>query len=79
VHPIVGTWSYTHAGRRYTREFTPDHRCILRDGGVVGWVKSYSVAGDRTVLVEGGLRHVLTAPDTLDIEKTFVGHRVPLP
>ncbi len=79
VHPIVGTWSYSHAGRSYTREFTSDHRCILRDGGVVGWVKSYSVAGDRTVLVEGGLRHVLTGPDTLDIEKAFIGHRVAVP
>jgi len=79
VHPIVGLWSYTHAGRGYTREFTPDRRCILRDGTVVGWTKSYTVLDERTVLVEGGLRHVLTAPDILDIERTFVGHRVPVP
>lgn len=77
VHPVVGIWSYIHAGRRYTREFTPDRRCILRDGTVVGWTKSYTVLDERTVLVEGGLRHVLTGPDTLDIEGTFTGSRSP--
>jgi hypothetical protein len=76
-HSVVGTWSYQHGGRRYTREFTGDNRCILRDEGVVGWVKSYAVVDERTVLVEGGLRHVLTGPDTLDIENAFTGRRSP--
>ncbi len=75
-HSIVGTWSYPHAGRRYTREFTGDNRCILRDEGAVGWTKSYTVLDERTVLVEGGLRHVLIGPDTLDIEGTFTGSRL---
>lgn len=75
VHPIVGTWSYRHAGRRYTREFTEDNRCLLRDEGAVGWTKSYTVLDERTVLVEGELRHVLTGPDTLDIEGAFKAER----
>ncbi len=74
-HPILGTWSYRHAGRDYSREFTPDGQCILRKGSSIGWTKAYSVSDERTVLVEGTLRHVLTAPDILDIESTFTGKR----
>jgi hypothetical protein len=76
-HAIVGTWYYLHAGRRYTREFTGDNRCILRDESGVGWVKSYVVVDERLVVVEGGLRHVLKGPDILDIEDTFTGSRSP--
>ena len=74
-HPILGTWSYRHADRDYSREFTPDGQCILREGSSIAWTKAYSVSDERTVLVEGTLRHVLTAPDTLDIESTFTGKR----
>ena len=45
-HPILGTWSYRHAGRDYTREFTSDGQCILRDGGQVGWIKAYTVVDE---------------------------------
>ena len=76
-HRIVGMWSYQHAGRRYTREFTRDNRCILRDEGVVGWTKPYTVVDERSVLVEGGFRHELTGPDSLDIEGAFKGIRIP--
>jgi len=75
-HSILGTWSYRHAGRDYSREFTGDGRCILRDGGQIGWIKTYSVTDDRTVVVEGGLVHALTGPDTVNIENTFTGKRV---
>lgn len=75
-HPILGTWSYRHAGRNYTREFTADGRCILRDGSQIGWVKTYSMTDDRTAVVEGGLIHALTGPDSLTIENTFTGKRV---
>ena len=74
-HAIRGTWSYRHAGRDYTREFTDDLRCILREGGQVGWTKAYTVTDARTVVVEGGLVHRLTGPDTLDIEGAFTGTR----
>lgn len=75
-HPIVGTWSYGHAGRDYTREFTSDGQCILRDGGQVGWIKTYSVVDEHTVLVEGNHVHTMTGPDTLNIENVFVGKRL---
>jgi len=74
-HPIHGTWSYRHDGRDYSREFTPDGQCILREGSRIGWTKAYSVSDERTVMVEGTLRHVLSAADTLDIENTFTGKR----
>lgn len=74
-HPIHGTWSYRHDGRDYSREFTPDGQCILREGSRIGWTKAYSVSDERTVMVEGTLRHVLSAADTLDIESTFTGQR----
>jgi len=74
-HPILGTWSYRHAGRDYTREFTNDGRCILRHGGQIGWIKTYTVTDDRTVVVEGRYFHALTGPDTLNIENVFTGKR----
>lgn len=74
-HAIRGTWSYRHAGRDYTREFTEDDRCILRDGGRIGWTKTYTVIDERTVVVDGGHVHTLTDPDTLDIEGAFTGKR----
>lgn len=75
-HPILGTWSYRHANRDYTREFTGDGRCILRDGSQIGWIKTYTATDDRTVVVEGGLVHALTGPDTLNIEDAFTAKRV---
>ena len=75
-HPILGTWSYRHANRDYTREFTDDGRCILRDGSQIGWIKTYSVVDQLTVVVEGGHVHALMDQDTLNIENTFNGKRV---
>ncbi len=74
-HAIVGTWHYRHAGRDYSREFTEDGQCILREGRKVGWTKRFSVVDERTVLVEGQYRHALTGADTLNIENVFVGKR----
>jgi len=74
-HPILGTWSYRHAGRDYTREFTSDGQCILRDGEQVGWIKAYTVVDEHTVLVEGKYVHTLTDPDTLHIENVYTGKR----
>lgn len=75
-HPVLGTWSRGHAGRNYTREFTNDGRCILRDGGQIGWIKTSAVTDDRTVVVEGRFVHALTGPDTLNIENVFTGKRL---
>lgn len=73
--PMLGTWSYRHAGRDYTREFTNDGRCILRDSGQIGWIKTYTVTDDRTVIVEGRYVHTLTGLDTMSIENVFIGKR----
>jgi hypothetical protein len=74
-HPILGTWSYQHGGRDYTREFTKDGRCILKDGDQIGWIKTFTVTDERTVLVEGQYVHTLTGKDTLNIENVFTGER----
>ena len=74
-HPIIGTWTYQHAGKSYTREFTKDGTCLMKDGDAVGWTKAFCVVDDHTVLVEGGLTHVLTDQNSLNIESTFAGMR----
>jgi hypothetical protein len=74
-HAILGTWSHRHAGRDYTREFTNDGRCILRDGGQIGWIKTHTMVDDRTIIAEARYVHTLTGPDTLNIENVFTGKR----
>jgi len=74
-HPILGTWSYQHAGRSYTREFTKDGFCILKDGDQMGWKKTFRVIDERTALVEDQYLHTLTDKDTLNIENTFAAKR----
>jgi alpha-L-fucosidase 2 len=76
-HPILGTWSYQHAGRDYTREFTKDGRCILKDGDQIGWIKTFIVDDERSVLVEGRYPHVLIDKDTLRVENVFTAKRRP--
>lgn len=75
-HRSLGTWSYQHAGRSYTREFTTEGFCILKDGNQVGWQKSHRVVDQVTVLVEDQHRHVLADNDTLNVESTFIAQRV---
>jgi nuclear transport factor 2 (NTF2) superfamily protein len=72
-HNDSGQWFRSYGNENW--EFTPDGQCILREGSRIGWTKAYSVSDERTVMVEGTLRHVLSAPDTLDIENTFTGKR----
>lgn len=74
-HRILGTWSYRHAGRDYTREFTRDGRCILKDSGQIGWIKPYTLIDERTAVVEGIYVHTLTGADMLNIENVFTGKR----
>ena len=76
-HPILGVWSYQHAGRNYTREFSKDGVCILRHGDQVGWRKTFRVIDKHTVLVEGRYAHTLIDEDTLNVENTFTAKRMP--
>ena len=64
-------WSYQHAGKNYTREFTKDGVCILMDGDQIGWRKPFRSVDERTVVVEGRYIHTLTAGGTLNVENQF--------
>ena len=78
-HPILGVWSYQHAGKNYTREFTKDGVCILMDGDQIGWRKPFRSVDERTVVVEGRYIHTLTAGGTLNVENQFSAQRRPAP
>ena len=76
-HPILGVWSYQHAGRIYTREFTKDGVCIMMDGDQIGWRKPFRPVDERTVVVEDLYIHTLTTKDTLNVENQFSAQRIP--
>jgi hypothetical protein len=74
-HAILGVWEYRHAGSVYTREFTQDGFCILRQGNSRTWKKPYRVEDDRTAVVEGRYRHVIADDGTLRIENRYAATR----
>jgi len=74
-HRILGTWTYTHQGKPYSREFTPDGFCIFREGKAESWKKAYTIQDEKTAIVEGGLRHVLEDGNTLSIEGRYRAKR----
>jgi len=74
-HAILGTWEYKHGRSTYTREFTRDGYCILRQGPKVIWKKPFEVLNERTADVRGRHRHVLKDPNTLNIEGKYIGKR----
>jgi hypothetical protein len=78
-HPILGVWSYQHAGRTYTREFTKEGVCIMRDGEQVGWRKPFRSLDERTVVVEDRYIHTLTPGGTLNVENQYNAQRIPAP
>ncbi len=73
-HPVLGIWEYTHAGRPYSREFTTNGYCILRQGDTENWKKLYEVVGKDRAMV-GQHAHVLTGPDTMRIENRYTATR----
>ena len=81
-HPIVGKWSYTHQGKQYQREFTPDGKCRLtRADGAVVWTYPYRIVDFRTVNVRSSktgklLRHVIQRNGELNIENSYTARRV---
>jgi len=76
-HRILGTWTYTHAGQRYSREFTKDGFCIFREGKQQkqSWKKPFKVVDKNTVLVEDRYRHALKDDKTLVIEGRYQATR----
>lgn len=73
-HPVLGVWEYTHADRPYSREFTKDGYCILKQGDSVNWKKLYEVVGKDRAMV-GSHAHVLAGPDTMRIENRYTATR----
>lgn len=70
-HPILGVWEYRHQGRGYSREFTADGICVLKEEDKVNWTKPFTAENNQTVVVEGGLRHTLKDANTLSIEGRY--------
>ena len=70
---ILGRWYYTHRGRGYSREFTQDGFCILRQGEKQIWKKSFTVIDESTVRV-GSDNHVL-AGENLKIANTYLAEK----
>ena len=75
-HPILGVWEYASGGSTYTREFTPEGTCLLRQGTTLVWTKPFTVAGANALVVEGGYRHELKPDGTLAIEGHYTARRV---
>lgn len=70
-HAILGTWSYSG----YTRSFTKDGICTLRNGETIIWEKPFKVDGPDQVTVEDGLVHKIKPDGTLDIEGNYTAKR----
>ncbi|MDF1737858.1 MAG: DUF1080 domain-containing protein [Verrucomicrobiales bacterium] len=66
-HSLLGTWAYR---KTYTREFTEDGRCILRNGDEVIWEKPVTEVTPTSATVEGKYTHVLDG-DVLKVEGKY--------
>ena len=75
-HPLLGLWRYTHGGAVYTRAFTADGLCRLRQGEKLVWTKPFTAAGEHALVVEGRYRHEARADGTLAIEGRYTAERV---
>lgn len=73
-HPVLGVWTYQYAGSTYTREFTRDGFCILKQGDDEIWKKNFNIANDKRILV-GNLPHILTDNNTMSIEGRYTAKR----
>jgi hypothetical protein len=70
--PLLGIWEYTAKGSVYTREFTPDGYCILRNtDGELNWKAKFEMVSPTAARVakgRGGLLHELQGDGTMKIE-----------
>ncbi len=74
-HAMLGTWEYQHAGSTYTRTFTTDGVCTLRQGNQVTWEKPFRVDGPDHVTADGDLEHRLKPDGTLFIEGRYTARK----
>ncbi|MDR1269794.1 MAG: hypothetical protein LBK82_09735, partial [Planctomycetaceae bacterium] len=70
-HSALGIWFYTHNGSSYSREFTKDGICNLRQDNTLIWSKPFKIINPNTLLVEGKYPHELQKNGTLLIEKQW--------
>ena len=75
-HPLLGVWRYTLGQAVYTRAFTADGLCQLRQGTELVWTKPFTAAGEHALVVEGRYRHEARADGTLAIEGRYTAERV---
>jgi putative membrane-bound dehydrogenase-like protein len=68
---LLGTWTYTHQGGKYTRELTKDGYCVLRLGAKTMWRRKVEAAGENSFTLEGGLRHVIGDDGVLTVEGRY--------
>lgn len=69
-HPIVGTWVYGE----HARDISPSGYCTLRHGNTVVWKKRCLSKTETSIVVEGGLVHILDG-DILKIEGQYEARR----
>jgi len=72
-HAVLGTWHYVHAGNPYSREFTKEGFCILREREKVVWKYFFKVQSPTKVIVNGLYPHVLREDGTMTIENRYYG------
>lgn len=70
-HAILGKWRYLDT---YTREFTADGICILRNGDGIIWQRPCTGKTDSSVTLQGGLKHILEG-EVLKIEGRYEAKR----
>jgi hypothetical protein len=71
-HAILGTWEYLNT---YTRTFTTNGICTLRNGNNVIWQKPFTADAPNQVIVDGNLTHQIKPDGTLNIEGRYTAKR----
>jgi hypothetical protein len=74
-HAILGTWEYRHGSSTYTRTFTANGICTLRQGTHIQWEKPFQADSPTQVTVDGGFKHQLKSDGTLQIEGRYTARK----
>ncbi|MBT3379632.1 MAG: hypothetical protein HN742_19125 [Lentisphaerae bacterium] len=74
-HAILGIWDYAHGGKPYSREFTSEGVCVLRQGKNEIWRKPFAVRNAASARVAGRFDHVIKESGVLRIESRYTARR----
>lgn len=74
-HQLLGLWFYESGGSDYSREFTKDGICHLKNNNTLLWSKPFKVVDQKTLLVEDQYHHKLQNDNTLLIENKYKATR----